>query len=486
MPPTLNSYHSSGHGSSSYASDYSYNQQPVNHGYKDTKKGHKKGGGVTDLISGFINSYTKPKKDKVYAPVKVPAYVPPNPLPTYGAPLQTLPKPVYSPPSYSVPTYDSSKFVTPAPIYKAPIPSYSASVHSKPVSHHNHKVNIIKPTVTKIFTRTVSVPAKVEHHHSHQHIYHGAKITSDNSYVDNHHIPSTSYSTQFKKKSDNNEQNVLTSISDPSVSGTSFVSSSIGTGFGTTGTGIIKVPLEAPNAGNTHQNPFDVQHSSSGGNFNSGGFSSHTKFISNNQNFQSQNSFQTNNFQQPQTEFGFKPSITIEDMINQNNIGQFSRTIYRTDCQCISEQYCSAENIVHGQRDYRQFIDARNNKGEEVFSNATEETSAGASTKVPPAPGANRVARVFNIDDYNYSNEETETTTTTSTTSTTTEASSAETDTEQPEVVRKRRDTEDPEDNYEDVQGVSRGTHFGWYYLSFFVSLGGNKLLFYFDIIPTE
>ncbi|KAA0198257.1 hypothetical protein HAZT_HAZT009693 [Hyalella azteca] len=171
-------------------------EQTFNH---HKNKGNKKGGGVTDLISGFIDSYTKPKPEKGYKPSKLPTYLPPagslqgayevpiyvaepiQPFPTYGAP-----QPAYTPPAsaYGAP---EPPFITPKPIYQvshqkkgfAAQSSYAEPSYNSPVITP-HKANHIQPvaTVTSIFTRTVGPidATKVQHLHSHTHVYHGAQV----------------------------------------------------------------------------------------------------------------------------------------------------------------------------------------------------------------------------------------------------------------------------------------------------------------------
>uniref|UniRef100_A0A6A7G1G7 Serine proteinase stubble-like n=1 Tax=Hirondellea gigas TaxID=1518452 RepID=A0A6A7G1G7_9CRUS len=474
---------------SAYATDFGaqhIHTKPKGH------KGIKKGStGVSDLISGFLNSYTKPKTDKkAYIPSKLHTYLPPShphtdygvPIyvakPAYVAPAYVAPKPAYieHKPAYKPykPAYAATKplyaapkpaYIAPKPAYSAPKPTYVQSSYSSHAVIHQKPKYVHSPVkVATVHTHTV-VPVdvtKVQHLHSHTHVYHGAQIIKpgNKGYV-THHTPSFGYDNHFHKKSDNNGNTILSSQGDSFASGTSFVSSSSGTSVGSSfGSGAshvstngFTVPLQVSGSTsiNHNANPFEAQTFSTGIS-NSNGFSSHTKFISNNQHtqFQNQNGFQVSAFQPSQSEFGFKPSITIEDMINHNHISQFSRTIYRTDCHCISTQFCSAENIVRGDRDLSHVIDARNNRNV-VYSN---DTSAENETLAE--------TRTFNISEdaseaiedttdyptyYEYDEYDTEN-------STLDNNSTAENSTDVPNVVRRRRDVEETEEaNFSDVQG---------------------------------
>ncbi|KAF2361936.1 Serine proteases trypsin domain [Trinorchestia longiramus] len=439
-------------------------------------KGHKKGGGVSDLISGFFNSYTKPKHEKGYKPTKLPTYLPPSgavqggygvpvyvaepiqALPTYGAP-----QPSYAPP---IPSYDAPKphFNTPKPIYQAPYQKkgFAAVQSSYADTSFNAPVAVpVKPkyvpaaaTVTSIFTRTVAPidATKVQHLHSHTHVYHGAQVIKpgDDGYVDTHHSPSNSYSTNFKKKSDDSNNNVVVSNS----GATSFsTSNSAGSGLGSGSNGFVSGHSQSSGFNTQHisssnghinsANPFDSHATTNFGNSGNGGFSSHTKFVTQGSN--QHNSFHGQGFQPPtNSEFGFKPSLTIEDMIQQNHLNQFSRTIYRTDCHCVAEQYCSADNVVRADRDLTHIIDARNRQ-DAIYSNAT---SAENDTDVN---SSFRDARTLDFTDYEgdsanatevpeyyelYEDEEI----------------ANENATEVP-VARRRRDTNATLENFSDVQG---------------------------------
>ncbi|XP_018016395.1 uncharacterized protein LOC108673120 [Hyalella azteca] len=446
-------------------------EQTFNH---HKNKGNKKGGGVTDLISGFIDSYTKPKPEKGYKPSKLPTYLPPagslqgayevpiyvaepiQPFPTYGAP-----QPAYTPPAsaYGAP---EPPFITPKPIYQvshqkkgfAAQSSYAEPSYNSPVITP-HKANHIQPvaTVTSIFTRTVGPidATKVQHLHSHTHVYHGAQVVpqGNDGYVDTHHIPTNTYNTNFKKKSDDNS-NVVIGSSAP----TSFTSSGSGkVGFGSEVNGFqsghsqstvsdFNSQHQGVSTGHVHNvNPFDSQSTSNFGTTGNNGFSSHTKFIA--QGTNQHNTFHGQGFQPPsRPEFGFKPSLTIEDMIQQNSLHQFSRTIYRTDCHCVAEQYCSGENIIRPDRDLTHLIDARN-RANLVYSNAT---SAENETEVD-----NRdVNSSYDFADYEdpanateapeyYSYED--------------ETVASGNITDVPVVRRKRETNETTEENFSDVQG---------------------------------
>lgn len=468
--PVQASYNNYGGGYDTYVQEPAYHHKVKGH------KGHKKGGGVTDLISGFLNSYSKPKIEKGYKPSKNPTYLAPSaPQAEYGVPVYVAqpihaavpsyvaPKPAYIPskpayvapkpaysapkPAYSAPapTYGVPSFNTPKPIYDTAFhkkghpavhSSYSESSYSAPVKA---KYVPAPAKVATVFTHTVAPveATKVQHLHSHTHVYHGAQVIKPGSdgYVDSHHNPSGSYSTSFKKKSDDHS-NVV-------------VGAPVATSFSTSSSSSV-----------SGGNPFDSQ--SNSGSFNNDGFSSHTKFIAqeNTQHstFQGQastthNSFQGQNFQPSQSEFGFKPSTTIEQMLHQNHLHQqFSRTIYRTDCHCVAEQYCSANDVIRGERDLGHIIDARNEQNA-VYSNATSEENETDTSA--------RTARNFDFDDtegdsisvdateapeyYDYEEESS--------------GSGSENVTESVEVVRRKRDTKeestDTTANFSDVQGVS-------------------------------
>ena len=412
-----------------------------------------------------MNSYTKPKPTKGYAPAKLPTYLPPSkPIGIYGAPVQpayaapvqpayVAPKPDYSAPSYSVPKYEPPKFNTPAPIYNAAKVGYVEPSYTAPVVHHKPKVSYSHPKVTKIVTHTVE-PTKVQHLHSHTHVYHGAQVIKpgEQGYVDTHHSPSDGYSSHFQKKSDDNSANIV-------GSGTSYVSSNIGssnsfnqastglggssnsfnqgsTGFGGNlhGSGSINVQH--------HTNAFETQplHESTVSGINSG-FSSHSQLSTSNHNFQQQSTF-GNSFRPSAIESGFKPSTTIEDMLNHNQISNFARTLYRTDCHCVSEQFCSAENIVPMTGDLRHLIDARNRQSE-VYSNATDSAENITESYVPESydyvyETTDLPYDIYGDEVIGYAD--------------TTPESVAEA-----RVERKRRDTqetEQTEENFSDVEGV--------------------------------
>jgi len=483
-----------------YETGYQNTAQELNsyNTYPQKQKGHKKkkkgGNGVTDFISGFINSYTKPKKDKikvkgyvsedyptlivpnknfdVYGPppphignhnhhVRLPEYEIPSTFNSYNAPKPTyhVPKPSYNvpKPSYNVPkpSYNAPKptYHAPKPTYNAPKPSYNApkptynapkssyavpspalNVHhgsiQKKVAYVGHHASshqkpqyIVQPNVvTKVLTQTVGSPidaTSVQHLHSHTHVYHGSKVIKPN-----HH-------GHIQKKSDNDISGSNTFVNQESSS--SFVSNPVN---------VIKL---SPQNNNHNSNPFNTQKSQSTGFSNnqkshSTGFSTHTQFISH------KNGFSADKFQPPaHTEFGFNPSsATVEDMINANHIHhQFSRTIYDSDCHCISEQYCSAENIVQGRRDLSNIINARNeNNG--IFSNASS-TEDSDENKV----NSSRSGRSFDLsettetsDNVNLDDEDLDEATTVT----------VDITTDVPESSRKRRDTNATE-NFSDVQG---------------------------------
>lgn len=516
-PPQYNSY-----GTPSFGNNFenTYQNKPKGH-----HKGHKKGsGGVTDLISGFFDSYTKPKGDKGKG--KKPTYLPAGSLepaygvpiyiaePTYGAPPlvdYAVPKPAYNPPkpSYSHPKPTYIDHHPPQPTYGVPAPSFVDTSYSAPIINQKPKY-VQTPArlgaVHTVHTHTVAPveATKVQHLHSHTHVYHGAQVIKPGSegYVDVAHVPSSSYSS-FQKKSD--DSNTGGSI----LAGTSFVSASSGSSFGSSGSqssvSNFNVPLEVSSTSHIKHNvnPFDAQFPSNAGkeSSSSNAFSSHTKFIANNQNsqnqhgsshsqhgnfqnqhgnsqnqhgsfqnqhgsshnqhgnfqnqqssFQNQQNFQGSAFQPSASEFGFKPTLTIEDMINQNSLHQFSRTIYRTDCHCVPEQFCSAENIIRPNRDLSHIIDARNSQNA-VYSNATseEDESEGNFTRTARAFDFSSAegdeatvinATVANVtdspayNDYDYD----------------TVAPETENVTDVPEVVRRKRDT-DATSNFSDVQG---------------------------------
>lgn len=505
-----------------------FNEQPLKH--KGNKKKGSSGGGVTDLLSGFINSYTKPKPEKGYSITKLPTYLPPSPPKgNYAAPIYVgKPQQAFIVPQqgYAAPV---PEYIAPLPEYIAPLPEYSAPQplyppqpnYGAPKPHHHlsHKTSYVEssysePTITNLKPKYVHTPArvstvythtiapveatKVQHLHSHTHVYHGAQVIKPGE----DEYGSSNYGTGglFQKKSDA-ESNILSANTDNFGSGTSFVSSSAGASSSfnsvSPGKGFINTPLEVSSSTNIDNtvNPFDlrsqifgakikpVQQFASNGNngqqfasssnngqqfssnrnngqnngVNGNRFSSHTQFIADRQNIQSQtNNFQADNFQPSQTEFGFKPSLTIEDMINQNHLfSQTSRTIYNSDCHCVSEQFCAPENVVRGQYDLSHVIDARNQKSQ-IYSNRTSaEDQVEEDSEIIDN---NRLARSFNFSEiaenveitnstdapfeYDYYEPE---------------LPSEKQTTIAPEVVRRRRGINETQDdaNFSDVQGVS-------------------------------
>lgn len=475
--------------------------QPVPQKQKGNKK--KKGGsGVTDFISGFLNSYTKPKKDKVkikgYIPTDVPTLIVPNhhielqnfgsnsyleTLPTYESalpayvpptgvyspPIQNVQgtyastnhhvKGTYSPPSHSIKGGFSSnqhikgsysnqhlKGTYPVPnkhvsvttntnfnagksSYAVPKPTHVTSkgfnqkvafVGQKKVPSHQNPTYIVKqPVVTKVLTQTVGGPVdatKVQHLHSHTHVYHGSQVIEPGK--------------QLQKKSDN----IGGATSFVAQESSSFVSNpndlTAGNNpFNSQSTGhLSQTHITSQQGHNTHVQG-NTQHSS--------GVNSHTQFISQN------GGFSASQFQPPShTEFGFNPSsATIEDMINANKIyTEFSRTIYEEDCHCVSEQFCAAENIVHGRRDLTNVIDARNQESQ-IFSNA----SSVEQPEVNEVEYSARSGRSFDINSNSTTTEKVE-----SLELTTDDESNT---TELPEVSRNRREAENSTANFEDVQG---------------------------------
>lgn len=434
---------------------------------------------MSDLLSGFLNSYTKPKANKGYDVTKLPTYIPPTHghQAGYGVPVYVAkPVHIHNPPK----TYIQPKpsYVPHKPTYAAPKPAYSppkASYGAHKAANHHHETSFpgssyISPVITPLKPKYVHTPpkvavythtvapiqaTKVQHLHSHTHVYHGAQVLrpGDVGYSTSVHGSSGGH---FQKKSDN-EGSILSSTDDSFGSPSSFVSSSSSFGPSPSGSsvnGFLSTPLEASSSSNIHhnENPFNSQKTSDFGGNRNQGFSSHTKFIAGSQS--QSNSFQADRFQPSQSEFGFTPSLTIEDMINQKHpFSQFGRTIYRSDCHCISEQYCSRDNIVLGQKDFSNVIDARNRQSD-VYSNSTssgEETEESNTTSESTRKGKSfdfgdsydeETNNSTDAPDYEYE--------------LVTEASPVENITEIiPEVSRRRRDTDQSSDNFSDVQGVS-------------------------------
>jgi len=467
-PPPQNHYnYQTAHQSTAY--DYnSYNTHDVK------PKGHKKkSGGVSDLLSGFLNSYTKPKKNKGkgkgYNPSSLPTYIPPSqPHDGYGAPIYVAepvkayiakphypkpsypaPKPAYSvpKPDYSAPkpnyhapkpTYNAPKptYGAPKPTYGAPKPTYNipkdtyaASKHDTVHSHHkavHHKGSVVQSSYSTgaashqkphfvpgpvkpaaVYTQTVGPvgATKVQHLHSHTHVYHGSQVIKPGQ---TGHAGS---SNGFHHKSDNAAKTFV-----GQESSSSFVTN----------------PVNAEGHSITNNaNRFDANQNS--------GFSSHSQFASN-----TNGGFNANRFQPPaHKEHGFAPSsTTIEQLMSLNQVqSHFGRTIYSTDCHCVSEQFCKPHNIVTGQRDLSNVIDARHQKNT-IFSNATSE-------EVPIVSNATETSRSGRSFDFDSLATE-------AVTEAATESSDADETTDAPsDARRKRRDaetTEQPE-NFSDVQG---------------------------------
>lgn len=124
----------------------------------------------------------------------------------------------------------------------------------------------------------------------------------------------------------------------------------------------------------------------------------------------------------------------------------FGRTIYSSDCHCVSEQFCKPHNIVQGQRDLSNVIDARNQKNT-IYSNATTDSSI-----VSNATETSRSGRSFDFDTV-----ATEAVTENSIDVETESPESVETTDAPAEARRKRRDTKEEEEeetgNFSDVQG---------------------------------